>query len=439
MAASESDADVPLSAPTDILETLTELLGTTAATKPKTEEQWAKLPWENNPTLQSEPQASGESTAEESEEMSNGCDFSSFPSLSLQKKSSGGIEDAHDLFPHKDGIEAHVASLLSRPILVSNDQEKRCETEDEDEDGVSEFVEDSIATVPRLMQQNLVLSFSTLVQSRIRAYATFLARHGLSLAATSEPRQDVEDGVVGVEQKLEMLLELGNLVALGDVQTSFLGQPQEVNITTDEGELKANMPLNLKASISVIIPTVEGTPEYITMILNTSGSIAGIFTKDTANPLLRVVQVDLNMPQLLSSMKEAAASTVSRIVEITNATYSVPLPRVLSIDFESRPVAVPPVYREDNLSSNKKRPHTIEEDCGIITPDLGSKPVAKNPSDLDLVDLEDLSALSPDKCVKIVDSLFDKIDVRVLSPPGKRARFSPGDDVDAIALTLPVV
>lgn len=438
MAACGSDEDAPPSTPIDVLETLAELLGSAATRESKAEEQLAKLPWENNPIPhQSEPQASGESTAEESEELSNGCDFSSFPSLSL-KKSSGDVEDSHDLFPHKDGLAAHVASLLSRPILVSNDQEKRCEPEDEDEDGLSEFVEDSISKVPRLMQQNLVLSFSTLVQSRIRAYATFLARHGLSLAATSEPRQDVEDGVVGVEQKLEMLLELGNLVALGDVQTSFLGQPKEANITADEEELKADMPLSLEASISVIIPTVEGAPEYITMTLTTSGSIAGIFTKDAANPLLRVVQVDLNMPQLLCSMKEAAASTVSRIVEITNATYSVPLPRVLSSEFESGPVAVHPALPEDNPNS-KKRPHTIEDDCGIITPDLGSKPVAKNPSDLDLVDLEDLSSLSPDKCVKIVDSVFDKIDVRVLSPPGKRARFSPGDDVDAIALTLPVV
>jgi len=432
MAATGSDAEMSLSTPTEVLETMTELLG--SATKPEAEERWSKLPWENNRVAHSAPQADGESTAEEPEEMSSGCDFSSFPSLSLKKKKTSESADADNLFPHKEGIEAHVASLLSRPILVSNDQEKRCEAEDEDEDEVSEFVEDRIARVPRLMQQNLVLSFSTLVQSRIRAYAIFLARHGLSLAATSEPNKDVEDGVVGVKQKLETLLELGNLVALGDVQTSFLGQPQEAGITSDEEELKAVMPLNLKASISVLIPTAEGRPEYITMMLTTSGSVAGIFTKDTANPLLRVVQVDLNMPQLLSSMKEAAASTVSRIIEITNATYSVPLPRVLSTDFAAGPMAV-------NLrlpGENKKRPHMIENDCGIITPDLGSKPVAKNPSDLDLMDLEDLFSLSPDKCGKIVDSLFDKIDVRVLSPPGKRARFSPGDDVDAIALTLPI-
>lgn len=144
------------------------------------------------------------------------------------------------------------------------------------------------------------------------------------------------------------------------------------------------------------------------------------------------------MPQLLSSMKEGAASTVSRIVEMTNAAYSVPLPRVLSTDLAAHEPIDQVVAKPH---SNKRCAHLIEDDYTIITPDFGSKPAGSDPSDLDLSDLEgDVSSLSPDKCGMIVDSLFDKIDVRVLSPPGKRARFSPSEDVDAIALTtLPVV
>ena len=153
--------------------------------------------------------------------------------------------------------------------------------------------------------------------------------------------------------------------------------------------------------------------------------------------MLRVVQVDLDMSSLLSSMKEGAASTVSRVVEVTNAACSRPLPRILSDDefAKCHPLDM-------DLNARKRRAHLIEDDSCVITPDLKSQqaPPSSHPSDLDLADLEeDVLSLSPDKCGKIVDSLFDKIDARVLSPPGKRARFHTNADVDAIALTLPAV
>jgi hypothetical protein len=160
---------------------------------------------------------------------------------------------------------------------------------------------------------------------------------------------------------------------------------------------------------------------------------------------LRVVQVDLDMPQFLSSMKEGAASTVCRIVDMTNAAYSVPLPRVLSEEFAPGGI-IPgadleghPMVHMDN-NSKKRRVSVIADDRASSTPDLAAESMpSTQPSNLDLVDLEDdVSSLSPDKCGKIVDSLFDKIDVRVLSPRGKKARFNADDDVDAIALTLPV-
>ena len=143
------------------------------------------------------------------------------------------------------------------------------------------------------------------------------------------------------------------------------------------------------------------------------------------------------MPRFLSSMKEGAASTVSRVVEMTNAVHAVPLPRVLSEEFDH---AGP--LPDTDTNTKKRRANVIEDDFCLITPELQSQqaPPSSHPSDLDLADLDDdVFTLSPDKCGRIVDSLFDKIDARVLSPPGKRARFHAGGDVDAIALTLPSV
>ena len=136
---------------------------------------------------------------------------------------------------------------------------------------------------------------------------------------------------------------------------------------------------------------------------------------------------------------QAAAALVSRIVETTNDAYSRPMPRILSTDVANAAevqVNADKQYAGAGIerSANTKRPHVIEDDSQEV------QPATMQGNELDTLDLEsDLSLLSPDKCGKIVDSLFDKVDARVLSPPGKRARFSPTAEVDTIALTLPLV
>jgi hypothetical protein len=147
------------------------------------------------------------------------------------------------------------------------------------------------------------------------------------------------------------------------------------------------------------------------------------------------------MLDLLSNMKEGAASAVSQIVNETNAVFAVPLPKMV-------PDNGAQMLRHDKhrlyplQAQNKKRPHVVEDDrtCPVITPDVSAVPASSHPSDLYLADQddEDLSSLSPDSCGEIVDCLFDTIDVRVLSPPGKRARFSPRDESIGALLTPPL-
>ena len=148
------------------------------------------------------------------------------------------------------------------------------------------------------------------------------------------------------------------------------------------------------------------------------------------------------MDSILNHMKEGATRTVSRIVDITNAGYTISVSQKHSLketDRKAHSVGSGGKRRRyplDAEESPKTGPHVVLDDSTIITPDLRSLPASCPPSDLDLSGNEDddLSALSPDKCGKIVDCLFGEIDVRVLTPPAKRVRFSHTDDIDVSEL-----
>lgn len=259
----------PLSSPGEVLDALAGLLTCRSSKSPQQSPknyEWADIPWENS--------SSSRSQSGEPEE--GACDFSSFPSLSLQKKmgAASNISGDQILFHGKEGVEARVAALLARPVLVSNGQNVKCSAIEESDDESSEFMEAFIADVPALMQQNLVLSFSTLVQSRLRAYATFLARHGLSVAK-SKSVEELEERVLSVNQKLETMLEIGNLVFLSDVQTSFATQTGKADTSLDGDDLKVSLPLSMRASIQVVIPNLEGKAGSLSLDIEAAGTITG--------------------------------------------------------------------------------------------------------------------------------------------------------------------
>jgi hypothetical protein len=265
--------------PTQVLKVLSELLslqvgGMGASAQGSHSPDWSMIPWESS-------RVDCDASAEDA---SNGCDFSSFPSLSLhknvEKKDNGVIAgDSAAFFHHKGDVEAHVASLLSRPLLVSNDQQKICEESDED-DASFAFMAEGIEMVPLLMQQNLVSSFSTLFQSRLRAYATFLARHGLTVAACAETANELDDGVSGVKQKLETLLMLGQHVCVGKVETLFTPEAEQCSTGVDGDDQMASLPLTMQATITLSIPTVTGSPMDFTVKIQASGSITGTSRTD---------------------------------------------------------------------------------------------------------------------------------------------------------------
>ena len=151
--------------------------------------------------------ASGLLMCEEDED----CDFSSFPSLSLVE-SAGNYH--RGIFSSRGEVESHVESLLSRPILLGKQVDPE---EDTESDSLDEFVVENFHEVPKLMLSNFCSSFATLMNSRLRAYASFLARHALTLASEHE-----DEGAHGIEQKLEVMLGIGSRITVSSSSSTFL-------------------------------------------------------------------------------------------------------------------------------------------------------------------------------------------------------------------------
>lgn len=156
----------------------------------------------------------------------------------------------------------------------------------------------------------------------------------------------------------------------------------------------------------------------------------GVFVKSA----LRVVQVDLEMSQLLPSMIRQASRVISRIVEMTNAAYSLALPNYEDAQAEAIRHNLPasPANQKGNVHPED---HPEQgSSLHIISPSL--KPVKESTSTTDSdppvvpdLTLGDESTLSTEKCEHLVDYIFGEINDSFMRPPSsKKAKFSSGVD-----------
>lgn len=213
------------------------------------------------------------------------CDFSSFPSLSLEE-SSGNYHTG--TFINRGDVETHIESLLSRPILLGKQEEQKQDDEEDEEeedssdDSLDEFFASSLEAVPKLMLTNFCTSFSTLMNSRLRAYATFLTQHALSLATENEV-----EGVMGIEHKLETMLSIGSQVTAGSLASDFVVVDMDLHdtevVTTenndqdDDDTFEVSLPLKADIRINISLPHVnEGDGnEFMKVSFQATGTIYG--------------------------------------------------------------------------------------------------------------------------------------------------------------------
>lgn len=199
------------------------------------------------------------------------CDFSSFPSLSLVE-STGNFH--RGIFTSRGEVESHVESLLSRPILLGKQVDSVEETES---DSLDEFVVKSFDEVPQLMLSNFCSSFSTLMNSRLRAYASFLARHALTLASEHE-----DEGANGIEQKLEAMLSIGRQITFSSSSSEFSIDKKSLlqghkDTASESGMTCDELPVNMNIVIEILLPqgTREGDSMSMTASFQASGNICG--------------------------------------------------------------------------------------------------------------------------------------------------------------------
>ncbi|CAB9503348.1 expressed unknown protein [Seminavis robusta] len=404
----------PLPSPEEVLVALSAMLGMHSLKEEDISQlqqncalDWSSIPWE--PCCATNGGCKHDDDSEQQDE-DHDVDFSSFPSLSMVR------EQFDATVGNRQDVEAHVSNLLSRPILVSN-ATSSCETLLEGADDVTnelgEFIVSKVSEVPTLMLQNFFNSFTTLMNSRLRAYASFLARHGLSLLENSPTgaaaaADKVDEGIVGVEQKLETMLEIGRRVSTNSVATSFRANKEQAKSIVDEtGTLQLSMPLVMDASIDISLPRPSGGHhELVTVSFRANGNITGVFAKSTKGTTqLRAVQVDLDMKELLRSMIAEASSVISSIVDMTIAIYSNSL--LAGFD-ELKDLKDAPRSPVPEDSSRKRKAAVVEPD---------PSPVVQMPT-WEAMD-ESSSSLSPEN---LVDYILHETDDSVLSPPSQKKK-----------------
>jgi hypothetical protein len=135
----------------------------------------------------------------------------------------------------------------------------------------------NVTEVPTTLLKNLAGSFALLVDARLRAYITFLARHGEALAQSPQvPEEQREGATRAVERKLASLLDIGSRVTIDNMVTNFHPSPKlGMSCDVADGVGAVMMPLVMSALLDITIPKVDSGHERITVSLQAAGAISG--------------------------------------------------------------------------------------------------------------------------------------------------------------------
>lgn len=200
----------------------------------------------------------------------------SFPCLSLMTEDHAGVEGLD-----QNQVQAKAALSLQRSMRISSVPRNARETEPVEPNSILKSAQTAtdealkVEDVPTAMLNNLASSFSLLVDARLRAYTTILARHGVSLAASSP---EVEQEAIGaVARKLENLADIGSRISIDNMVTNFQPQSKQgVSRTVDNVE-EIMIPLVMSAVLDISVPyEIEGH-ERVMIPLQAAGAIVGTF------------------------------------------------------------------------------------------------------------------------------------------------------------------
>lgn len=361
----------------------------------------------------------------------------SCPALSLQHEE----HTSNDSWSREQFVE-HASSLLSREVAST----------------------ESIENIPGLLRQNVSSSFAVLTDSRFRANAVFLARHGCQLAK----KQTLDSSaILDVENKLETLAQVGDQISFESVFSRCEVQ-EEMNVDNDATGC-VELPLHFEVDMELRVPRPDGESDIIQAKIRTTGSIKGMFKKvasyrknlltllrflitflyscsgtfsNESPESIQKIQVHLDTCRLLSNMMGKASTLFEQVVELTNDAFARKDPSFPRR--ESQLAMPPPLSKKGNLSLRPKWElpsqrnncsiEQLDERVPMVSPDLSSNlsPSREIPNFAMLEQQQDseeervLAQLSSDQCADLVDGVLGEFDDSILAmgSPTKKMKVS---------------
>eukprot|EP00523_Entomoneis_sp_CCMP467_P019586 CAMPEP_0168815504 /NCGR_PEP_ID=MMETSP0726-20121227/6239_1 /TAXON_ID=265536 /ORGANISM="Amphiprora sp., Strain CCMP467" /LENGTH=398 /DNA_ID=CAMNT_0008867729 /DNA_START=83 /DNA_END=1279 /DNA_ORIENTATION=+ len=334
--------------------------------------------------------------------------------------------EEHLDFDHLNPTEAENSaySLLSRNINFEVET-----TQPSADDSIGEATLGRIQELGNLLLLNVSESFALLVDSRLRAHATFLARHGLSVS-----KQD--DGFALLNKKLGALLDLGNRVAASRIETKF----EVAELPEKPHENNLSCALDFRGCLDLGLESLDGKGS--TSVLPVRFESTGSLTFSVEDCLCNI-KLDVDCRKLLVQMKQLAADIVAHVVEATNSLFVLPEPK-LSRHGDSFLVMPPP--SRPSLHPQESKTSELEAlddgklisasqpvvNYALVSPDVSSTPASKRGVTPFLLDNDVTSTLSPNQCATILDGVFEDLDLDLFpchatdghDRPSKKARIS---------------
>jgi len=335
-----------------------------------------------------------------------------FPSLSLE--SASGSHSCAET--NKTIVEALAAQNLGRSITVEH---STASTQVSHENNATEFPFSTsrVTSIPRLLLDNLSASFSLLLDARLRAYASILLRHEVSLAeCPSLTEEEQQQKIQAVERKLATLTETGSQTVVDTIVTYF----HEASTDDTSSASCSNFPITLEAVMDVSIPCVAGEgKECLTVTLSAPGTIKGSLDNTGR---LNTLHVDVDMHELLKDMIDRAGQVMSVVVDKVNFACGT---QQVNEDSLSKSGA-------SKQETSHKRKHEAENDDtptspSIVSPDLGSARSKQTPKPTPLLlnssnKRVSVSSFTVEACADIVDVVIGGVGEDFFGPsPSKKA------------------
>jgi len=310
----------------------------------------------------------------------------SVPSLSLKSSEHGVYTDFED---DKHHIEEHAASNLSRPILASRVDSSTNSTPNKVVFGERDDSEVTlIHKLPSSILNNISDSFLTLIDARLRAYITILARHGMSLSECP----------ISLEQKLNALINIGDGVRIENIVT-FFNFEEDIDLECKREKI-FEMPLHMEITLDVSIPNFTGSMELLTIKTRTDGYIKASFDDDAQ--LLHQVHIEVDTHRLLTDLVDRASLIISKALESV---------RVATANKSNGPQELDAKDKNTSPRSIMKRETIPDEGSAfaLVSPDIAPKPGELGIEPLRLNKGSTIDKLSPQKCANIVDFVIGEV------------------------------